>query len=221
MYQAFVIKKCLILIIFAISNCSLSAQKNLKDNSLIVSMSPLALVDVFDGASLRVDGEVKIKKNYAAALETGFYLPYLKATKIEPHGILIRPSFKKYLNDQTCSGKFIALEYMYKNQGYDFRDSIVIDTDRFEKQYTMKRLIHSLVFKYGNLKNIGSHFILEWHLGLGIRHIRSHSSLTKEEEDGILTGEEGDCPIQEDIIRLTGTRIFPDFRGGNQDWLQD
>ncbi len=202
------------MLIFALSKNTVTAQTSIQDNTFILNFSPLSLVDVFDGASVRVGGEVKIKRNYAAALETGFYLPYLKATKIEPHGVLIRPSFKKYLNGQTCSGKYIALEYMYKNQGYDFRDSIVIDADRFEKQYTMKRLIHSLVFKYGNLKNVGKDFILEWHVGVGVRHIRSHSNLTKEEEDGILSGEAGDCPIQEDIIRLTGTRIFPDFRAG-------
>lgn len=184
------------------------------DNSMIINMSPLALADIFDGASIRVGGEVKLHRNISASLETGTYLTYLKSTKINPHGFLIRPSIKRYLNKQSCTGKFIALEYQYKNQRYDFRDSIVIDTDRIEKQYAMKRIVHSLVLKYGKLANIGKNFVLEWHCGVGIRHIRSHSNLTKEESDGILTGEAGDCPIQEDFIRLTGTRIFPDFHAG-------
>jgi hypothetical protein len=190
-----------------------SAQKP-TDNSIIINMSPLSLIDVFDGASLRAGGEVKLNRNISAAVEAGYYLTYLKATKINPQGFLIRPSVKYYLNKQTSSGKYVALEYQYKNQRYDFRDSIVLNATRFEKQYAMKRAVHSLVFKFGHLKNIGKNFILEWHCGVGIRHIRSHSDLSKEEADGILTGEAGDCPMQEDFIRLTGTRIFPDFHGG-------
>jgi hypothetical protein len=193
---------------------AVTAQKSKEDSVLILSLAPLALTDVFDGASLRLGGEYKIGRNTAVAIEGGPYLKYLKATKIDPHGFIVRPSVKRYLNGQDCSGRYIALEYQYKNQGYDFRDSIVIGPERFEKQYAMKRVVNSLVFKYGNLKKYGRHFVLEWFCGVGIRHIRSHSNLSKEEADGILTGEAGDCPIQEDIIRLTGTRIFPDFSAG-------
>jgi hypothetical protein len=214
MHNVILIQKLICLLLFASLHNIASAQTPVKDNSVIISLSPMALADIFDGASVRLNGEIKIAPAYAAGLEGGFYLPYLKATKIEPHGFLIRPSIKKYLNGKTNSGKFIALEYMYKKQGFDFRDSIVIDTDRYEKQYTIKRQVHSIVFKYGKLINIGKRLVLEWYCGIGIRHIRSHSNLTAAEEDGILTGEAGDCPVQEDIIRLTGTRIFPDFRGG-------
>lgn len=202
------------LVLLLFFQVSLAQEQPGKDSRVILTMSPLALGDMFDGPSLRIGGEVKLHRNIALALEGGYYLQYLKSTKIDPHGFLLRPSIKRYLDKKNCTGKFIAIEYMYKNQGFDFRDSIVLDTDRFEKQYTMKRVIHSAVFKYGNLIPIGKKFLLEWHCGVGIRHIRSDSNLTAEEEDGILTGEAGDCPIQEDIIRLTGTRIFPDFRAG-------
>lgn len=207
-------KKYFILLIFLAFSKIVSAQSPAEGNTLIMTISPLALGDVFDGASIRLGAEVTLRDNIALAFEGGYYLEYLKSTKIDPHGFLLRPSIKRYLNKKNGTGKFIAIEYMYKNQGFDFRDSIVVETDRFEKQYTMKRVIHSAVFKYGNLIPIGKKFTLEWHCGVGVRHIRSDSNLTPEEEDGILTGEAGDCPIQEDIIRLTGTRIFPDFRAG-------
>jgi hypothetical protein len=207
-------KKCLYFWISIVFTTTLQAQSEAVANNFIVNFSPLALADVFDGASLRVGVEVRLHRNIALALEGGYYLTYLKATKINPHGYLFRPSIKRYLNGQNCSGKYIALEYQYKNQEYDFRDSIVVNTSHFEKQYAMTRKVHSLVFKYGNLKNIRKHLVLEWYCGVGIRYIRSYSDLTPEEEGGILTGEEGDCPIQEDFIRLTGTRIFPDFHAG-------
>jgi hypothetical protein len=205
-------KYLFLLVITALSKNSFG--QSVLDNSIIITVSPLALVDFFDGASLRLGTEVKLHRNISVAVEGGHYLKYLKSTKINPSGYLVRPSVKYYLNKQNCTGKYISFEYQYKNQGYDFNDSIVMNTMRFEKQYTMKRIVNSAVFKYGSLRNLGKNYILEWHCGIGLRHIRSHSNLTGQEENGILTGEAGDCPIQEDIIRMTGTRIFPDFRAG-------
>lgn len=202
-------------LIFFLFFLKISAAQSLSEgNNIIVSFSPLALTDLFDGPSVRAGAEIQLYKNISATLEGGYYLRYLKSTKIDPDGYIIRPGLKKYLNGQSGKGKYIALEYQYKNQGFDFRDSIVMDASRFEKQYAIQRVAHSVVFKYGKLIHIGSHFVFEWYCGAGIRHIRSHSDLSPEEEAGILSGEAGDCPIQEDIIRLTGTRIFPDFRAG-------
>ncbi|UPT70452.1 MAG: DUF3575 domain-containing protein [Flavobacterium sp. JAD_PAG50586_2] len=214
MFQGLIIKKFLFSMLYSLTFIHAAAQHRNADNNIIVTLSPLALADVFDGASVRLGTEVKLRRNISVAVEAGAYAGYLKSTKIDPKGFLVRPSIKYYLNKQQCSGRYLALEYQFKHQTFDMRDSIVIHASRFEKQYGMRRTIHSAVFKYGKLKNIGEKFVLEWYCGVGIRHIRSHSDLSTEEEDGILTGEEGDCPIQEDIIRLTGTRIFPDFRVG-------
>jgi hypothetical protein len=189
------------------------AQSQADDKALIVTVSPLALADIYDGASFRLGAEAKLNQKVGLALEGGTYLKYLKATKINPEGFLIRPSVKYYFSRKS-PGKFVALEYMYKDQKFDFRDSIALNNNRFEKEYGIKRIVHSVVVKYGKLMNLGKNFVFEWYLGVGVRYMRSHSTLTAEEEDGILSGEEGSCPIQEDIIRLTGTRIFPDFRGG-------
>jgi hypothetical protein len=189
------------------------AQSGIKDNALLITVSPLALADMYDGASLRLGAETKLNQKVGLALEGGTYLTYLKSTKINPQGFLIRPSVKYYFS-QKSPGKFLAVEYMYKDQKYNFIDSIVLNNNRFEKEYGMKRIVHSVVVKYGKLIDLGKKFVFEWYLGVGVRYMRSHSTLTPEEEDGILSGEAGDCPIQEDIIRLTGTHIYPDFRGG-------
>ncbi len=130
------LKPILLFVLFTAVPQTLSAQASDKENEVILSLSPLALADIFDGASLRGGAEVKLNPTHAVAIEGGVYLPYLKATKIDPKGFLIRPSVKKYLKGKK--GKFIALEYMYKKQDFDFRDSIVIATDSFEKQYERK-----------------------------------------------------------------------------------
>lgn len=212
MFKIVIFKKSFIALYCCVLVSQLAAQH--KDNNIIVTLSPLALVDIYDGASLRLGTEIKLQDNLSFGIEGGYYLTYLKSTKINPNGYLLRPTFKYYLTTQNGSGRYIALQYQYKNQTYEMRDSIEIDHTTFEKQYGMKRMVNSVVVNYGNLKNLGDHFLLEWYVGIGIRHIRSHANLSNEEYDAILTGEEGDCPIQEDIIRLTGTRIFPDFRIG-------
>ncbi len=214
MFQRFILKKLLISLVYSFVFIKASAQNQEIDNKVIVTLSPLALADIYDGASIRIGSEIKLHRNISFAIEGGTYVNYLNATKINPEGYLIRPAFKYYLNKQRISNKYIALEYQFKHQTYDMRDSIKINLNRFEKQYGMKRTVHSAIVKFGKLKNIGKSFLLEWYCGIGIRHIRSHSDLNEEEKEGILTGEEGDCPIQEDIIRLTGTRIFPDFHAG-------
>lgn len=207
-------KHLLLLAITLMMSGHINAQEAADDKTVLITFAPLAMADLFDGPSLRLGAETRFRKDLSAALEGGPYLDYLNSTKINPRGFLIRPSLKYHL-DKTGKGKFIAVEYQYKQQQFGFVDSIVMpDAQRIEKQYNMKRTIHSIVAKYGNMAPLGKKFLLEWYFGMGIRHIRSHNDLTPEENDGILTGEAGDCPIQEDIIRLIGTRIFPDFRAG-------
>lgn len=201
-----------LLIVFFLTSGNIVAQQKNTDNIIILNVAPLALVDYFDGASLRFGAEFKIKNNISFTIENGQYLRYLKSTKINPSGYLIRPSLKYYLNRNHCYGKFIALEYQYKNQHYDLRDSIEYSSINFDKQYSMQRIVHFVVFKYGNMINFGKNFIFEWYAGIGIRYIRSYSSLTEEEKNSIIPDSE--CPIQKDFIRQSGTLLYPDFKAG-------
>jgi hypothetical protein len=206
-------KNILLLSILCTVVTSSIAQENKPSISkAIITLEPLALADVFDGASCRIGAEIKLGGQFSLALTGGTYLNYLKATKMNPKGFLVKSAIKYYLHKNTSlSGRYVALEYQYKNQDYDFKDTMEFDDLRYEKQYAMNRKINSLSFKYGNVKRYGKYFVLEWHAGLGIRYIQSVSGLSDFESDAILTGEEGNCPIQEDFIRRTGSHFYPNF----------
>lgn len=182
------------------------------DNQLLLTLAPLALIDLFDGASYRPGFEVKLKRNIAFAFQGGGYVNYFQSTKINPKGVVLKPSVKYYLDRQhRTSGRYVAVEYQYKSQDYDFRDSIAIVDTRTYRQYGIRRTVNCLSFKYGNLKNYGRHFVVEWYGGLGIRYMQSRSELSALEEDGVLPGRRLECPLQENLIRITGNRVYPNF----------
>lgn len=199
-----------LLALFSVS--AYAQDEALPDNKLLLTLAPLALVDLFDGASYRPGFEVKLKRNIAFAFQGGGYVNYLQSTKINPTGFVLKPSVKYYIDQQQrTSGRYVAIEYQYKNQGYDFRDSIAIADTRYYRQYGMRREVNCLSFKYGNLRNYGRYFVLEWYGGLGIRYMQSRSDLSALEEDGVLPGRRVECPLQENLIRITGNRVYPNF----------
>ena len=180
-------------------------------NKYTVTLAPLALVDVYDGASFRPGFEMQINRNFSLAIETGLYLPYLPATKIRPHGYLVKPMVRYWLSKKGKSQNYIAGEYFFKDQDYNFKDTLETATQRYEKRYAIKRQVHGLSVRYGRVKQIGKNFMLDFYGGVGVRHVHSTSNLTQAESDAILTGIDGDCPLQQDILRITGNRWYPNF----------
>jgi hypothetical protein len=206
----------LLLFFIFVFQSNMSGQKgHYRDNKFFVALSPLALADIFDGASGRVSAEFKLHRNITLSTEGGTYFNYIHTSKIDPRGFLVKPCVKYYLNkDGVAGGRYLALEYLYKNQDYDFKDSMATASIRFERQYPMNRVVHSLSVKYGNVANYGRHFILEWYCGAGVRYIRSKSGLTTNEADAILEGDENGCLFQESFIRKTGNIFSPNIVAG-------
>lgn len=186
------------------------SQEEKKQKTYLITLSPLALADVFDGASVRPGFEMQLNNRFSAGMETGFYLPYLNATKIKPKGFVFKPMLRYWLHPKK-ENNYIALEYMFKQQDYRFKDSLEISENRFEKQYSMKRHVHALSVRYGRMKQLGKNFVLDCYAGIGIRHIHSSSDLSPAESDAILSGSSGDCPLQQDILRITGSHLYPNF----------
>ena len=186
------------------------SQEEQKQKRHLITLSPLALADVFDGASIRPGFEMQLNNRFSTGLETGFYVPYLNATKIKPKGFVIKPMLRYWLQPEK-ENNYLAVEYMFKQQDYQYKDSLEISENRYEKKYSMKRHIHALSIRYGRMKQLGKNFVLDCYAGIGIRHIRSTSDLTPIESDAILSGIDGDCPLQQDILRITGRHLYPNF----------
>jgi hypothetical protein len=202
--------KSLLLSCFALLFCSHAFSQEYSDGKLSVSVAPLSLIDIFDGASYRLGAEAKIYSHWAIAVEAGGYLKYLPVAKMNPEGYVVKPCLKFYFTPEA-SGKYIAFEYQYKDQRYDVKDSLEVNDFRFEKQYQMKRKMNCFSLKYGQVEDLGEHFFIEWYAGIGIRYMNSRSSLTREEEDAILDGEENGSTMTKNLVRIIGDLVYPNF----------
>ncbi|NMH26930.1 hypothetical protein [Flavobacterium silvaticum] len=155
-------------------------------NKLWVGISPLALIDLYDGASVRLSAETKINPCFSAVVEGGFYLKYLPIDRISPKGFLIKPSIKCYLNKKGLySGYYLGAEYMYKKIDYQLNDSISINDVGSAKQYPMRRTLNVVSLKFGHVEDWGDNWILELYVGLGVRFTDSKAfGLTPQQEEG-------------------------------------
>lgn len=190
---------------------SVQAQDTIK-KPYILTVAPLSLIDLYDGASLRPGIEILLRGQFAIGFESGVYLPYLNATKIRPHGFIMRFSLKHYFTkNDLLTGRYVEGEYFFKDQDYIFKDIFEVENQRYEKHYAMKRKINGVSLRYGKVLLLGKGFRLDYYVGIGIRYLNSKSDLTEVESDAILTGTDGDCTLQEDIIRKTGHFWHPNF----------
>jgi hypothetical protein len=181
-----------IILLLACTYTAEAQETSAGDNLLSIKTTPTAFIDIYGGYSYRLGLEAKLHHNIAAAIEYGrYYNIGNTGIKIDPKGFIVKPEWRVYLNNkQQTTGSYISLEYMYKKIVYDYKDSIRMPlTPVFQKQYTIHKNVQALAIKYGELKVYRNRFIFEWYAGAGIRWINGYNSLSEQENDGLLTGE--------------------------------
>lgn len=186
-------KKILFLFITCYSGFSYAQFASEFDNRFSIKMSPLGLIDVYGGYSVKLGSEVKIYKNCAVSIEVGKYFNYFDGDGIRDKlkGYIIKPEVKFYLNREGfSSGNYVSVEYQYKETSFNYEDSIQIEPDpTYEKEYRIYKSINCINLKYGGMEISKKGFLVEWFVGVGIRICKGHNTLSKIEDDGILTGE--------------------------------
>jgi hypothetical protein len=206
--------RTIILFIILISTKIVCGQKDsVVDNRFCINTAPLSFIDVFGGNSYRIGLEYKLYKNIAHSIEIGKYFNYsakgfFTPLKINPQGFIIRTSLKYYLNKKSRTvGDYLSIEYLYKNITFDYLDSIRIKPNPvFQKQYTIHKEISAVTIKYGSTKIFKNRFVIDLYAGIGARFFtKGYSTLTPEEEAGVLTGENHD-----DLVG-GGQRVYKDF----------
>ena len=180
-------------------------EKPLKEK-ISITLSPLSLIDIFDGSSLRIGAEKQLSKNVSAHFEPGFYLGNVNVYKRNPKGFLYKVGINYCINRDLDedSFKYIGIEYQYKNQDYEYVDSFAVNTVRFEKQYKMNRKMNCISLKYGVKYNSDGHFYSDMFLGLGVRFMNSTNNLSQQENDGLLSGEENGSTQADSILTPIG-----------------
>ncbi|NML22806.1 DUF3575 domain-containing protein [Pseudoflavitalea sp. G-6-1-2] len=160
---------------------SISAKPIINDYKYVISIAPMAALDIVDFPSLRISGEAKIYKNISLSAEYGYMPLWNDRNNDNMKGFLVKPAIKYYLNkEEKTGGKYIALEYMYKEKKYDEADSLPLSDDkRYRRNYRMSRYVNCINIKYGELVEIApdSRWTMEWYAGVGVRFIEASNNL--------------------------------------------
>jgi uncharacterized protein DUF3575 len=183
----------LVLLLFNSLFCSGQIDTSIIDNKICIKTSPLAFIDPYGSYSYRLGAEFKLINNTAFSFELGKYydLGQKKDLKIKPKGFIIRPEIKVYLNKFKLSvGPFVSLDFFYKKIDFEYKDSIRLPSMQpYETQYSIWKEVYSINVRTGNLIVYKNRIAVEWYVGAGIRYIKGRNSLSSEENDNILTGE--------------------------------
>lgn len=191
----------------------------LNERWIFAFINPLPLIDMYDGYSYRGGVEVKPHQRFAFGIEAGGYFHnklgrFDGGYKTDITGYQVRPFVKYYLRAKEEGTTYIQAEYMYKQQGYTYEDSISIGSDPvFDKKYHMSRYLNCFSIKFGMLWDDGGRFAIEGFFGGGIRDNRSRNNLTQAENDGILSGDfHGE--VAGGLQRWTGHMVQPNLTFG-------
>ncbi len=203
-------KKNYLVVILLLSITSSLAQKEINkesylDPKIVLYIAPLSLIDFFDGPSIRYGTDIKLNNKFSFSLEVGNYFLRSKSVKINTSGYLIKPEIKFRILENKYNTQYLGIEYQYKQQSYDFKDSLSINGGtNFEKQYSMKRKMNCISLKYSFVENLGEKFTFTYYFGLGIRFLKSYNNLSQEENEGILDDEFHGGTQIESLIRPIG-----------------
>ncbi len=159
-----------------------------KDMKFSLKLSPLALINLYEGYSARAGFEFKLVENISLNIEMGKYLSLTnrKGTG-NGSGFSFNPELRYYLNRKSFSvGKYLAVGYMYKNQTYFWSDSIKLNSINSLIQYDVISKINIFNIKYGITKVYKSKLILDYFFGFGIQYRTSVSSLSQIEQNSII-----------------------------------
>ena len=184
-------------------------------NKLCVTVSPLALMDLWTGPSYRGGAEFKVYKNFSIAFEGGKYFPNALELFINNQGFTINTELKYYIERKnTNTGAYVSLEYFYKEQNYNFYDSFygkhlspLIDGPTYFKTFNVSKYVTALTAKIGGMAVSKYNFVFDGYIGLGIRFKNAISSLDKDDKPK-------DDSESLSVINWFGKLILPNFELG-------
>jgi len=202
------IQLLLILVLVSINLTALGQTDNIANPKLLIKISPLSLIDIFGNTSCNISLESKKINNISVSTDVGilyYSIGYgLKNNRGWRGGLEIRKYFKK------SNEEYVAINYSYKNQEYEFCDSIIFKgLPKYSKVSTYSKEVHLLNILYG-VQAIPSNkkFFVNGYIGIGIRYKNTRSiGLTNEELDHRDYGDSQIIPI----INWTGKHLVPNI----------
>lgn len=205
------IKTSSLLVVFLLFAEILFAQKN---KTLALTLSPVALIDVYDGSSLRVGTDWNATPKIMFSLEVGTNIIKQSMLKINPSGYIIKPSFNVLVSGDEWQKHYVGLEFSHKEQKYGFLDSIVVNQIGYKKEHEISRKINCISLKYSYRNELGKKFYYDLFFGLGVRFTSSKSNLSQQELKGVKNDELSGVTQVEMALHKIGNYVVPNVLGG-------
>jgi hypothetical protein len=184
--------KLLILLLF-IARIGWGQEPQDIDNKISIEIPPLATLNpIYNTPSYGLGVEAKIKENIAIYVEGNGYFPLTSNTFLasgyneqyrlsDVRGYCVRAEIKFYLNKQGfTSGYYLSAEGFYKNQSFNWQDSIHL-TPAYLTTFRDYKTVYCFNLKYGCVFAHKSGILVDFYVGLGVR-IREVSSTLNPQE---------------------------------------
>ncbi|MEL6635699.1 MAG: hypothetical protein AAFW73_00785 [Bacteroidota bacterium] len=184
-----------------------NAEAQLEEMRLGLHWNPLALVDFYQGGSLRLGGRLQVAPRYSLLVEGGPYLAGLSYNV----GDLTGYNFRAELAYNYSSWYYWSLSYFYKDHAYSLTDDLLENGQVVDRTYGLQKYVHSIGFRWGRLRwKHGASWFLDLYGGMGLRwrNVRRDGLAAAE-----LTNLQSDSIVYE-FLRRSGQRWSPEFSIG-------
>ncbi|MCH2229236.1 MAG: DUF3575 domain-containing protein [Crocinitomicaceae bacterium] len=179
-------------------------------NKLSVRLAPLSLIDFYNGSCYKIGLEVSLFKSTSITADYGGYFKNFNVWK-NYTGYNIDVGLKYYLKHQLHQGFYISLNYFYKNQGFDYKDSIKEASSAYYTEYRTQKYVTCVNINIGMLNLYNKRFILDFFGGIGIRYKNVSSSISI---DDLKNGIEYNDSQSLYFIVTPGEFIYPNINLG-------
>lgn len=154
---------------FLLSLCtSISISTQAQTNNFNIRLAPLSLIDIYSGSCYKGGIELKIFKNNSITLEGGGYFRNFNGLK-NIKGHVLDFGIRHYIeNNLSNNGIYLSVNYFYKEQSFDYGDSILITPDYF-KEYRVHKFVNCINLNFGICAISEQNLFIDFYAGIGVR----------------------------------------------------
>ena len=205
---------CILTVLFIYS--SGICQTDFDDKRLTVLTAPLSVLDFYNGPTINLGAEIKLKNNISSYSSFHLHLSDLGISDNMNHtGFQFDQAFRYYLNkDNKINGSYLSVILSYSKQSYSRNDSISLSElpiDNYRKTYDLEKVFYGLNINYGKDVIKKKRLVLNIYAGLGLRFNSVECNISELEANNRYLG---DWNNPKNWIHKCGTHVIPNFNLG-------
>lgn len=179
-----IILACCLVSVVVVNKVLAQSMRPVSGPQVAFMVSPLAFIDPYSGASVRLGTEARIAGKWSGYGEGGWYFPRFSVYE-QTKGGSLRLEAKRYFTweergnrGQRRMNAYLALGYFFKTQDFYTQDTIASGPIL----YPISKKAHALTFKIGALHET-RRLVLDSYIGLGVRYKHTDVGLSPAEQE--------------------------------------